>query len=564
MHEPPTLRWREGWQALRPFVRTLSGAGWWLLGGLALTVAALVGSLGLLGLSGAFLTGAAIAGLSPVTAATFNFFMPGAGVRFLAVLRTTARWGERVLSHEGTFRLLAGLRVSLYDHLARLAPSQLRRYHGGDLLNRLMRDIDALDNLYPRVLMPMAAASLVMALLVAVFIWQAPGLVHVPLMLWACAVVGLPWLGWLLGRSMAPSWMRLRTTLRVRLLDTVEGLEDLSLHPRAWTQQRQRTLDSSAQWLRLHSQVQRRSALLRTGVGLLVGLAAWWSLAWLGGHAVGVQLGVPWIVALVLLLMGCAEALQPLAGACVDLPGTASAAQRLNAITNEPPHTLFVGHGAQPAHSGIDVHDLHFKWDEHTPVLAGLNLHIRPGEHLLLTGDSGCGKSTLLALITRMEQPEHGQILLGDVPIDMLDEPTLRQQVACALQDTWVQTATLADNLRLARPDATEAEMLDVLRLVGLDPAASGWRQGLNTWIDEGGANLSGGQRRRLSVARALLQAAPITLLDEPSEGLDLAGEAELTQHVTRHLQGRTLIWVSHRTTATEAFSRVLNLQAVS
>lgn len=562
MREPPPLRWREGWQALRPFVRTLSGAGWWLLGGLALSVAALLGSLGLLGLSGAFLTGAAIAGLSPATAMAFNFFMPGAGVRFFAVLRTTARWGERVLSHEGTFRLLAGLRVWLYDHLARLAPSQLRRYHGGELLNRLMRDVDALDNLYPRVLMPVIAASLVLALLVALFAWQAPRLWWLPVLLWACAITGLPWLGWRLGQSLVPPWMHLRATLRTRLLDTVEGLEEWSLHPQAWAQQRQQTLDGNARWLAVHGRVQRRGALLRAGVTLLVGLAAWWALGWLGAQPDATRLSVPWIAALVLLLLGCAEALQPLAGACLDLPGTASAAQRLQAIANEPPSTMFVSRGPSPAHGGIQVHDLHFGWDDHAPVLNGVSLDIQPGDHILLTGDSGCGKSTLLSLLTRLEAPAKGQILLGGVPIEALDEATLRQHVACALQDTWVQTATLADNLRLARPDATEAQMLSVLRLVGLDPDEAGWRHGLDTWIDEGGANLSGGQRRRLSVARALLQEAPITLLDEPSEGLDMAAEAHLAQQVTQYLQGRTLIWVSHRTAATAPFSRTLQLEA--
>lgn len=536
----------EGWRALRPFGGRLSGAGWWLLGGLALVVLALTASLGLLGLSGAFLTGAAIAGLHAGTAATFNFFLPGAGVRLFAVLRTTARWGERVLAHEGTFRLLAGLRCWLYGHLSRLSPRQLMRYHGAELLDRLVRDIDALDNLYPRLLMPLVAAGLVFVALTVVFAWVAPSLVWMPVLLGCMALFGLPASGWRLGRALLPAWMRERAALRMRLLDACEGLEDLSLHRPAWTRQRALTLATQTTWLAAQSRGHRRAAWLRATVTLVVGVIAWAALGVLGTHAPDSRLSGPWAAALVLLLLGCAEALQPLVAACLDLPGTASAAQRVQALASEVPSMVYPAHGPVPSDAGIDIQSLHFSWDAHSPVFCGWSWRVAPGEHVLLKGESGCGKSTLIQLLTRMESPQLGRILLGGVPIELLDESTLRAHVACATQFTWAQTATLADNLRLARPDATEAEMVEVLRLVGLDPDEAGWQQGLETWIDEGGANLSGGQRRRLAVARALLRRAAITLLDEPSEGLDLESERVLAHHVAVHLRDRTLIWVSH------------------
>lgn len=555
------LSWRDAWQALKPFTLRVSEAGPWLAGGLTLGVLALVGALGLLGLSGAFLTGAAIAGLSASTAATFNFFMPGAGVRFFAVLRTTTRWGERVLSHEGTFRLLAGLRRWLYAHLAALSPRQLMRYHGAELLNRLVRDIDALDNLHPRLLMPLAAAGLVLGGVTIVFLWQAPTLIWAPVLLWVCAWGALPVTGWHLGLAVLPRWTQLRAELRTRLLDTCEGLEALSLHRQAWADQRRRTLVTQTQWLRAHLSSQRRSAVLRAGVILSVGLMGWGVLGALSAAPAGERLAGPWIAALVLIVMGCVEALQPLASACVDLPGTARAAQRLLAIAEEPASIHFPEHGPPPADASIRLHQVCFAWDEHTPVLRQFDLTIADGEHVLLTGESGCGKSTLLQLLTRQETASAGEVHLGGVPIQMLDEATLRQHVACAAQFSWAQTATLADNLRLARPDATETDMLAVLEVVGLSPQAEGWREGLNTWIDEGGANLSGGQRRRLGVARTLLRQAPITLLDEPSEGLDLAAEAALVVRVTQHLRGRTLVWVSHRPAASGAFQRVVHLE---
>lgn len=557
---PRVMGLSEGLRALWPFARRLSGAGHWLMGGLMLSVLALVGGLGLLGLSGAFLTGAAIAGLSASTAVAFNFFMPGAGVRFFAVLRTTTRWGERVLGHEGTFRLLAGLRVWLYQRLSLLSTRQLMAFHGGELLNRLVRDVDALDNLYPRVLMPVAAAGVLFASLAALFAWVAPALLWMPLLLGAVALMGLPALGWLLGRSLLPAWMRHRAALRTCLLDTCEGLEALSLQRQAWSLQRERIMATQADWLRTHLRSHRRAAGLRALVTLLVGGLAWACLGYFGAQSPEARLSGPWVAALVLLLMGGAEALLPLAGACLDLPGTASAAQRLQAVGDQAPAITFPPSGPAPQDASIDIQKLDFAWDAHSPVFRGFGLHIGAGEHVLLTGESGCGKSSLIQLLTRMEAPSRGKILLGGVRIEDLDESTLRAQVACAAQFTWSQSTTLANNLRLARPDVTEAEMREVLGIVGLEPEQAGWRDGLNTWIDEGGASLSGGQRRRLGVARALLRRAPITLLDEPSEGLDPHAEQKLLRAVTQHLHGRTLIWVSHRPVAPGVFDRTLHL----
>ncbi len=266
---------KTGLQALAPFARPSASAGRWIaLGGL-LAVLTLVGSLGLLGLSGAFLTGAAIAGLVPATASLFNFFLPGAGVRFFALLRTTSRWAERVASHEGVFRWLAGLRVWLYGRLSRLSPCQLAGHHGGDLLNRLMRDIDALDNLHPRVLMPVAAAAMVLGVLILVFFSVAPGLLWLPLLMLVGAVWVLPLCGWWLGSRLLPSLIQQRAAMRASLLDAIEGLEDWSLHAPAWARQRGHTLATSDAWLSTQRHSARRAAGLRAAVSMGVGLLAW-------------------------------------------------------------------------------------------------------------------------------------------------------------------------------------------------------------------------------------------------------------------------------------------------
>lgn len=550
----------EGMEALRPYFRRLSGSGHWLAGGLLLSVLTLGGSLGLLSLSGGFLAGAAIAGLTPATAQLFNFFMPGAGVRFFAVLRTVSRWGERVISHEGTFRLLATLRVWLYGCIARLSPRQIASHHGGETLNRLLRDVDALDNLYPRMILPTMAAGLVLLLVMLTFIWIVPSMFWLPALLVALALPVLPLIGWRLGRTLQPQLIHGRAALRTHLLDCSEGLEDLSLHAAAWSAQRRHTLAVARRWLILQGQSGRRAAILRAAIAVGVGLAAWAALGLLPGLPGDIRPQGPWLAALVLLLLGCSEALLPLANAAIDLPGTAAAAQRIEAIASQSPSPAFVAQGRQPVGADIEVRGVAFSWDRHTPVFDGLDFTIKAGEHLCLRGASGGGKSTLVQLLTRFEVPSQGSIRIGGIDLAELDESTLRRHIACAGQHPWAKTGTLADNLRLADPDVSPERMCEVLALVGLDPAELAWRNGLETWIEEGGTSLSGGQRRRLSIARLLLRNAPVTILDEPSEGLDPASEVALVAAVTAHLRGKTLLWISHRDGLDGAFDRTICL----
>ena len=540
------------------YLGQLTGAGRWLLGAWLLGILTLVGSLGLLGLSGWFLSAAAVAGLTPASALAFNFFVPGAGVRFFAILRTLSRWSERVVSHEATFRLIASLRLCLYRRLAALSPAQLGRRHGGELLNTLMRDVDALDNLYPRVLLPLATASAILtalALLAGKLLSLTATVLPLTLLL---GLLILPLAGWQLGRTLSPRLLAQRGQLRRDLVDSIDGLEDFALHASAWHGQCQRTHHSSREWLYRQRSFMRRGAWLRAAVVLMIGLCACYALPLLADQG---RSG-PLIAALVLLLLGTQEALLSLPAAFLELPGTAAAAARIDALANQAPSPAFVAQGRTPENSQLEITGLRFAWPGQPSLLNDLALKVADGEHLALLGPSGGGKSTLIHLLTRLEDPQAGSIRLGGVELRAMDESTLRRQIVSAGQFTWAQRATLAANLRLADPGADSARMMAVLRVVGLEEQVAAWRDGLDTWVEEGGASLSGGQRRRLGIARALLRRAPITILDEPTEGLDAHAEMALLQAVRAELAGRTLIWVTHRPAGLHAFDRVLQLEA--
>lgn len=531
-----------------------------LLAGLLLTCSTLFAGLALLGLSAGFLAAAAIAGLTPATAILFNFFPLAAGVRFFAIARTASRWGERVVTHEATFRLLARIRVWVYRSIAPLSLSQLGRYHGGDLLGRITRDVDALDNLFQRTLLPAGAALLMLALLAGGLALLSPALA-LPVV--AIALLGLalgPLLAFRAGRELAPALIEHRSSMRRLLLDCVDGLADYAIHAPAWAKMRSLTLGASEAWLSDQRRLARRAAAMRAMLGAGVALAAWAGLGLAAALPAG-QLGGPWLAVVVVVLLGCAELVQALPAAFIELPGTFAAARRLGELARQAPKPAFVAAGPMPVDASIELRSLCYERERGLALIENASIGIRAGEHLALVGPSGCGKSSLLALLARLESPDAGQILIGGVSAELLDESTLRSHVCCVAQDDWIFNATIAENLRLARPDADDARLREVLSLAGLDETLAQWPDGLETWVEEGGASLSGGQRRRLAIARALLRDAAIYLFDEATEGLDEMAEVALIYLLREQLAGRTLIWVTHKPLGLTSFDRVISLE---
>jgi ATP-binding cassette, subfamily C, bacterial CydC len=548
---------------LRPYLKLFWQHSGMLSLGLLLTLCTLLAGLGLLSLSGWFLTACSVAGLSVAGKDGFNYMTPAGAVRFFSIVRTASRWGDRVVSHDATFRVLTSLRIQFWKKITPLSLHQLRAWRQGELLNRLVADIDALDNLYLRLVTPVLAAILIIGCLVGVILLFDP---HLALLLGAallCIALFIPFLFYRLGRQPGQELIVSQSHLRETYTTYLTNQADLLLFS-ADDYYRQ-SIEEKEQLL-INAQ-RRMTSINGFASALMMGLLSlvMCVMLWLAAAGVGTQTQADPLTALmVFLALASFEALQPLAGAFQYLSSTLTAARRLNQVMDATPAMQF-GNDEKPAADGtLNIQALTFTYpDQSMNVLDELSLQLNPGEKVAILGPTGCGKSTLLSLFTREWQAEQGTILLDNRPIADFSDKALRASMSVVSQRVHIFSATLADNLRLAKPSATDTELLTVLTKVELDGLLNGvnLKESLRQWLGEGGRALSGGEQRRLSLARALLHDAPLLLLDEVTEGLDPATEQRIMQLVMQHSTGKSVLMITHRLTGLEHMDRIALLE---
>jgi ATP-binding cassette subfamily C protein CydC len=536
-----------------------------MLRGIALSLIVLVMGVALLGLSGWFITTAAAAGLAGA-GAVFDVFRPSAMVRFLALGRAAARYGERMLTHDATLRALETLRLRvLAAHLS--APyATMIRVRGAQALNRLTADIDALDGVPLRLVLPvLAGISTQLLALVALWVLVAPAV--------AIWVVG----GYVLGAAVTFGWMA-RTTVplsrraevaaqafRTRLIDLIRARRDLAVYGRL-VAQRDAVLNADDQRRNLRrflDRAERRAGSALGVVGTVVAAGA------LGIGLMLVQAGQvqPAFAALgFFAALALAETLAPLRRAVSDLGRMADAARRVRRDLAEPapakpsvvkPHA----EALLPVAEAVDlrVADLTLvRADTNTPVVVGLSLVVGRGETVAITGASGAGKSTLLLAIAGLHPVAAGQITLSGRAVADWPEAELRGLLTLLPQRSTLMTGTVAEALRLANP-VGDVRLWQVLEAVQLDQVIRN-KGGLSARIGPRGEGLSGGEARRLTLARTLLRNPDVLLLDEPTEGLDEATALAVLQGVRRLLPEVAILIAAHRQVETDFADCVLKL----
>lgn len=519
-------------------------------------------TVGLLALSGWFLSATAFAGLSAAAAMAFNYFLPGAGLRFFAVSRTLGRYADRVISHDATFRLLESLRTWFYSRLEPLAPARLMQYRSGDLLNRIVADIDALDNLYLRVLSPTATAMLLsFFLLVFLLFFDRPaGVIAFAGLLAAGLAVPLVagGLGARVGRRIAEQL----AVFRMQIVEGVQGLSELLVFggQGRYLEALQRR-DRELLRLQLQMSVIRglSTALITAISGTAVVLVLYRGAGLVNrGELHGADLAL-----VALAVMASFEAVTPLPSAYQFLGRTRHAGKRLLEVVDPDPAVVYPARSAaEPRHCGVSFEQVVFGYRSGAPpVLDGIHFTVAGGERVAVLGATGAGKSTLAHLLVRFWDPHAGRIRLGGQDIRSFSEADLRGRISVVSQQAHIFNASIRDNLRIARPRADDAQLWEALAAVQLDAFVRSLPAGLDTWTGESGRLISGGQARRLSVARAFLHAAPVWVLDEPTEGLDRETERRLMNTLLTLTAGRTVLLITHRLADLDRMDRILILE---
>jgi len=529
--------------------------------------ATVASNMGLLGMAAYLIAAAALKPL--LILLTLPIYI----VRFMGVSRAVARYAERLVAHDVTFRLLAVLRARVYARLAPLAPARLLAYRSGDVLARLVGDVEELQHLYLGVVAPLVVAIAIAALTSSLFALFSRTLAWVALAFLVAAGAGVPLLAGVLSRGLGRRQLTARAALHTEIVDGLQGVQDVLAcgHPDRY-RRGVATLDSAL------ARVQRRVALIggaRQAVhDLLMNLAMWTLLVLaiplVAARAIdGVYLGF-----LALIILASFEAVQPLGPAVQSLGRSLAAGGRLfevidaTPVVTDPDAPL-----PAPTGAGLDVDGVTFSYDrdddparagddnDDDAALRGITFSLRPGRRVAIVGPSGSGKSTIVRLIVRAWDPARGTIRLGGADIRRYRLDDLRAAVGVVAQDTYIFTDTMRGNLLLARPDATDDDLARALEQAQLADFIRDLPDGLDTWVGEHGLRLSGGERQRLAIARALLKDAPLLILDEATANLDPLTERAVLDALDALMRGRTVLLITHRLVALDRMDEILVLE---
>jgi thiol reductant ABC exporter CydC subunit len=483
------------------------------------------------------------------------------GVQFFALCRGLCRYFERLVGHDAAFRVLSSLRVSVYERLERLAPLGLPAFRSGELLSRLVQDIDSLQDLLLRVVPPFAIALLVGAGTVALVWWMLPAAALILLVALLLAGVLVPWLTGTLAARGEALQAQARGELSAAVVDLIEGAPELVAYGAA-SEQLRRTLDTDAELTRIARAGARTAGIGQGLTTLCSGLAMWGALL-VGVSAVrtGRMDGVL-LAGIALIPLVAFELVSGLPAATQTLQRVRRGAARVQELRETPPPVREPKHPqALPVRGTLTALNLSCSYPGASrPALTGIDLDLSPGRRVALVGPSGAGKSTLAAVLLRF-LPYEGSVALDGVELDALNGDDVRRVMGLVSQDVHIFDSTLEENLRLAKRDASEDELRDALAQARLLNWVDSLAQGMATEVGERGARMSGGQRQRLALARALLADFPILILDEPGEHLDTATADALVADLLDVTRARTTLLITHRLVGLEQVDEILVIE---
>lgn len=542
--------------------------------GVILSIITILANISLLAISGWFITLMAIGG---ATGITVNYFTPAAIIRFLAIVRTAGRYAERMLTHQATFNALASLRHYFYQQLEPLLPYYRINLRSGDLLARLQQDIDNLDNFYLRVLLPITVALI--SVPIVCYALAVHSLTIGWVMLVALLVVGLilPIISLVISTTLSREKVHLESHLTEELINGISAIKTLLVYQVGISYQRS-IAHITKQYYSVHYRLVKINAGFSAITFLFIHLAALVCLLLLLTPLSTGEIDSKTLVGIILLVLVSFETVSSMPLALQLLPQSLASAARLFAIIDkEKPADI----GIEDVKQG-DIHFEHLTFnypDQKSPSLIDINLSIKQGEKVAIIGASGAGKSTLINLLMGFwpignvklatigtsinvadSKNPTGKITIAECDLNLVTRESLRQHIALMSQQGHIFEASIADNLRLAKQNATTVEMHKVCQLVNLTDFIESLPNGLDTWLGTSGAGLSGGQAQRLQIAQLLLRPASVLILDEPTKGLDRVNEERIMCNVLDHVkqQQQSLVVITHKPLMLENMDKIV------
>ncbi len=486
-------------------------------------------------------------------------YVPIVLTRAFGIARPAFRYLERIVSHNWVLKMTSRLRQKLYDTLEHDATSFNSKYQLGDILGLLSDDIHHIQNLYLRTIFPMMVSWGLYAIIVVALGFLSPLMGLWMLVIFGLMIIAIPLWSVLINGARQEYEKKAKDQLYVNLTDNVLGVADWVLAGR------------SASYLRLHDQNERqylateqamhkferlRDFLVQMLVLLVVVSLMVWGAGRFGGQPGGTA---NWIAAFVLAVFPLIDAIAPLPAAAQETNVYTNSLVRLNNLDQPAPVGKKVPQLTAPYE--LTVTDLHYTYPETSrEVLRGINLTIKPGEKLAILGRSGAGKSTLAALLRGDRVPTKGAVKLNGVATDRLGD-RVADYISVINQQPYLFNTTIANNIRLGNGNASDDQVWDVLRRVGLDQMVHALPNGLEAKVDEAGLRFSGGERHRLALARILLKNTPIVLLDEPTVGLDPITEQAVINTILKQLADKTLIWITHHLQGIDEVDQVVFIE---
>jgi thiol reductant ABC exporter CydC subunit len=485
------------------------------------------------------------------------------GVQFFGLSRGFLRYAERLVGHDAALRVLADLRVRVYERLEAAAPAGLPLFRRGDLVARVVNDVDSLQDVVLRVIEPFAVAAIVGAATIGALWWILPqaGLVLFVALALSAAVV--PWLTGRLATRAEARQATVRGELSAEVVDLVAGAPELVVMGATDAQLRRIARVDG----RLRTLARRGAGTAGVGLGLttaLAGLASWGALT-LGVRAThGGSLNGALLATLALVPLAAFELVSPLPAATQALQRSRVAAGRVFAAVDTPP---VVDDPRRPVPLPPAPHTIELRsmWASYPgrgrAALRGVDLTLLPGRRVALVGPSGAGKSTLADVLVRFLPADAGEAMLDGLPMERYASDDVRRVVGLVEQRAHLFDTSLAENLRIGRRSAEDGELREALERVGLGPWLDGLPDGLSTAVGPMGTRLSGGQRQRVAVARALLADFPVLVLDEPAEHLEPAAADALTADLLEVTEGRAALLITHRLAGLDQVDEIVVLE---